>query len=657
MRKLLLLFLLAVTAMSASAVTCKYDKLNKSKKTCRICGWSGNEPSNGKIKLKDSYTVDNVTYTVTEIAPNALNNLVSVIEIIIPASIVKIGDIDAVEPSIGAEKGSLKNFMNCHALEKFNIDKDNPVFASNDNGWLLNKKGRNLYRVPASAACDAGELKISNYIHYIFADAFVGNSKATKITLSSGLKAFYPTCGLHRMTSVTEFAVGVLATATKVIDGVLFNGTGTYLYAYPAKKEGEKYTVPSSVSHIGEYAFAHNRTLRTVSQTSVRKISEHAFEDAIYLYTYQGPAPERISRRAFYNAINLSTFPMSASTCLDGDSIFFGTGFTTIRFDDDIYLSNNVANRYTFSDSRLNVIEMDKITLGGNNSDDAYQFYSDFASGCQSLVKVTLPKRCVFKKDKGRPAFYGGFNMQNIITGSFRVEGDNVPFVFPVHNSTNIALRIFTATRSSKADIDKYAPWGLLIDFSGTGGISPYIYTDMKKPYAPNAESKYVYRTSKGYATYYVPGLCAPNYQEAKDVYCPVREMYDIEVIDRGGNAVVKLKKNESFLNFGSIIINGDNQIKITGDGEYNTGNPISQLQTVEVTYSVIIPSPYFRGPGMSTTYTREDFGLSGIEAVADDLNRYPVEYYDMHGIKVDRPSHGVYIRRQGDKVTKVMVK
>lgn len=647
---------MSLAVVSAGAITYTYDKLNKSKKTCRITGWSGTEPTSGKLTLKSSYTVDGVTYTVTSIAPEALNNLTGVTQITIPASITTIGDINAVDPKIGAEKGSLRNFRYCVRLQKFIVEDGNTVFTANADGWLMSKDGRNLYRVPSAGKYTDGALKMSNYIYYIYADAFVGNSNVKKVTLSSGLKAFYPSCGLTKLTNVTEYVVGSsLATAVSVNDGVLFNSSKSVLYAYPPKKEGEKYTVPATVRVIAEYAFAHNRTLRTVNYSSVRKIWESAFEDATYLYTVEGPAPESVSRRAFYNAMNLSSFPFSGSTALAGDSIFYGNGFGQVRFDDDIYVSTTAANRYTFSDERLATLDMGKIVFGSDSESDVYPFYSDFASGCTKLVNVTLPKRCIFKKDKGRPAFSGPFNLLNIVTGSFRVEGGNVPFVFPTYNTTSNTLRIFTATNSSTADIDKYTEWAELISITGHGGLSPFIYTDIKAPYAPDAQSKYVYRNSTSYATYYVPGLCAKNYKEAADEYCPVHEMYDIQVITQNGIAVVRLKANYDFLRMARMIVNDAETVQIHGDGDYDTGLTIDNLQSIRIVYAVNITSPYFYGPSMSTTYTRQDFGLSGIDDAIVESDDTSVEYYDLRGIPVNEPDRGVYIRRQGNRITKMI--
>ena len=49
---------------------------------------------------------------------------------------------------------------------------------------------------------------------------------------------------------------------------------------------------------------------------------------------------------------------------------------------------------------------------------------------------------------------------------------------------------------------------------------------------------------------------------------------------------------------------------------------------------------------------------VSGIEdVVADSDNNAPVEYYNLQGIKVENPESGVYIRVQGNTVTKVLIK
>lgn len=50
--------------------------------------------------------------------------------------------------------------------------------------------------------------------------------------------------------------------------------------------------------------------------------------------------------------------------------------------------------------------------------------------------------------------------------------------------------------------------------------------------------------------------------------------------------------------------------------------------------------------------YTDVSLGIDDV-AATDDANA-PVEYFNLQGVKVDNPQSGLYIRRQGNSVTKV---
>lgn len=56
-------------------------------------------------------------------------------------------------------------------------------------------------------------------------------------------------------------------------------------------------------------------------------------------------------------------------------------------------------------------------------------------------------------------------------------------------------------------------------------------------------------------------------------------------------------------------------------------------------------------------TYTQCGNEFSGINDVVIDNANAPVEYYNIQGIRVDNPVNGLYIRRQGSDVSKVLVK
>lgn len=48
--------------------------------------------------------------------------------------------------------------------------------------------------------------------------------------------------------------------------------------------------------------------------------------------------------------------------------------------------------------------------------------------------------------------------------------------------------------------------------------------------------------------------------------------------------------------------------------------------------------------------------GKAGVESVVSDVEdpNAPVEYYNLQGMRVNNPENGIFIRRQGNKATKV---
>lgn len=48
------------------------------------------------------------------------------------------------------------------------------------------------------------------------------------------------------------------------------------------------------------------------------------------------------------------------------------------------------------------------------------------------------------------------------------------------------------------------------------------------------------------------------------------------------------------------------------------------------------------------------DTGVTSIENITNDDNHNALEYFDLLGRKVENPQEGLYLRRQGNRVTKV---
>ena len=81
-------------------------------------------------------------------------------------------------------------------------------------------------------------------------------------------------------------------------------------------------------------------------------------------------------------------------------------------------------------------------------------------------------------------------------------------------------------------------------------------------------------------------------------------------------------------------------------------------LPSVEAgTYNVsVVVTIYNNAPSLYVTNYEKVDDTTGIADIVADENA-PVEYFNLQGIRVDNPENGLYIRRQGNKVTKVIVK
>lgn len=143
MRKLFTLASLALIlhAVSAPAITWKYGNLNSSTLQCRLTGWSGNEPSSGKLTVPSYYVnpADGKSYTVVSIGDGALDSLKTVTQITIPASINRIGDSGKGKGNADDQfaynfRGAL-NWLNLSSLPTINITRPHLTDAL----WSISK--------------------------------------------------------------------------------------------------------------------------------------------------------------------------------------------------------------------------------------------------------------------------------------------------------------------------------------------------------------------------------------------------------------------------------------------------------------------------------------------------------------------------------------
>lgn len=97
---------------------------------------------------------------------------------------------------------------------------------------------------------------------------------------------------------------------------------------------------------------------------------------------------------------------------------------------------------------------------------------------------------------------------------------------------------------------------------------------------------------------------------------------------------------------------NGEVVGTVEGTG-VGASNPITWTGSAS-TPLLLTPNAQIRFSYMTVKYKE---ATSGIENVTATDENAPVEYYNLQGIRVNNPEGGVYIRRQGSTVTKVLVK
>ena len=236
--------------------------------------------------------------TLRTIGKGAFGQCVNLTRINIPEGVTSIGDSaflmcgSLTRLTIPDSVTSIEGNPFRHLAAEILVSPQNPAISVVD-GVVFNKDGTRLIACPSNKA---GAYAIPQGVLEIGTHAFENCNDLTDVTIPASVASI--------VGNPFDFAQLELKLAPEnpdfsLIDGVLFDQTGTRLLVYPCGRPGDTYEVPEGTVEIGEFAFAGCQQLSAVTiPESVTVIGSNSFWNCenLRLYVWDGSYAQRYAR-------------------------------------------------------------------------------------------------------------------------------------------------------------------------------------------------------------------------------------------------------------------------------------------------------------------------------------------------------------------------
>ncbi len=354
-----------------------------------------------------SYTIPN---SITSIGDGAFMFCTSLTNVIIPSRVTRIRQ---------------EAFWGCRGLTSVTIP--NSVITIGDSGFF-GCTGLTSLMIPNSVLSIGGaafsgchsltNVVIPNRVTSIGAFTFSDCTSLTSVTIPSGVTsigdgAFSECTSLTSVTipksvtsigdqafggctSLTTITVDALNSFYRSVDGILFSRSQTMLITCPGGKTGS-YTIPNSVTAIGEWAFSGCTNLTSVTiPNSVISIGGRAFANSRLTYVMIPDSVTAIGEWAFSGCTSLTGVTLGDSVTTIGNSVFYAcTNLTriTVNTNNPDYSS---VDGVLFNRSQTKLVQCPGGKAGSYTIPNSITVIGEWAfSGCTSLTSVTIPNSVI----------------------------------------------------------------------------------------------------------------------------------------------------------------------------------------------------------------------------------------------------------------------